>query len=90
MFCMLPMMIFLNSVCFSEQLLSDSEQETNVPSWKLSFPHVLVATIVSFLYGYHLGFVFEITFSIKSLFLSSISGYFAHLLTTICSFSTEL
>ncbi|XP_022893379.1 probable plastidic glucose transporter 2 isoform X3 [Olea europaea var. sylvestris] len=47
------------SVCFSEQLLSDSEQETNVPSWKLSFPHVLVATIVSFLYGYHLGVVNE-------------------------------
>lgn len=47
------------SGCFSEQLVSDLEQETTVPSWKLSFPHVLAATIVSFLFGYHLGVVNE-------------------------------
>ncbi|KZV27470.1 putative plastidic glucose transporter 2-like [Dorcoceras hygrometricum] len=35
------------------------EKETTKPPWKLSFPHVLVATIVSFLFGYHLGVVNE-------------------------------
>ncbi|XP_052200073.1 probable plastidic glucose transporter 2 isoform X2 [Diospyros lotus] len=34
-------------------------QETMNPSWKPSFPHVIVATIVSFLFGYHLGVVNE-------------------------------
>ncbi|KAL6974422.1 hypothetical protein U1Q18_028605 [Sarracenia purpurea var. burkii] len=34
-------------------------EETGNPSWKLSIPHVLVATIVSFLFGYHLGVVNE-------------------------------
>ncbi|KAL5768816.1 hypothetical protein ACOSP7_015360 [Xanthoceras sorbifolium] len=33
--------------------------ETTNPSWRLSFPHVLVATISSFLFGYHLGVVNE-------------------------------
>ncbi|XP_042496015.1 probable plastidic glucose transporter 2 isoform X2 [Macadamia integrifolia] len=33
--------------------------ETTNPSWKRSFPHILVATITSFLYGYHLGVVNE-------------------------------
>lgn len=32
-------------------------QEMKNPSWRLSFPHVLVATISSFLFGYHIGFV---------------------------------
>ncbi|KAJ4708463.1 Major facilitator superfamily protein [Melia azedarach] len=31
--------------------------EATNPTWKLSFPHVLVATITSFLFGYHLGVV---------------------------------
>ncbi|KAK4852927.1 hypothetical protein QYF36_001224 [Acer negundo] len=35
------------------------DMETTNPSWKLSFPHVLVATISSFLFGYHLGVVNE-------------------------------
>ncbi|KAL7239919.1 hypothetical protein ACSBR2_005727 [Camellia fascicularis] len=34
-------------------------QETMNPSWKLSLPHVLVATTASFLFGYHLGVVNE-------------------------------
>ncbi|XP_047311531.1 probable plastidic glucose transporter 2 [Impatiens glandulifera] len=34
-------------------------QENTTPSWKHSFPHVLVATIVSFLFGYHIGVVNE-------------------------------
>ncbi|XP_020263976.1 probable plastidic glucose transporter 2 [Asparagus officinalis] len=34
-------------------------QEGSNPSWKLSFPHVCVATISSFLFGYHLGVVNE-------------------------------
>ncbi|KAM7509535.1 hypothetical protein LguiA_019988 [Lonicera macranthoides] len=34
-------------------------QDTMNPSWKLSLPHVFVATIVSFLFGYHLGVVNE-------------------------------
>ncbi|POO00906.1 Sugar/inositol transporter [Trema orientale] len=33
--------------------------DTSNPSWRLSFPHVLVATISSFLFGYHLGVVNE-------------------------------
>ncbi|XP_057969715.1 probable plastidic glucose transporter 2 isoform X2 [Malania oleifera] len=34
-------------------------QETTNPSWKHSLPHVLVATIFPFLFGYHLGVVNE-------------------------------
>ena len=30
---------------------------TGYPSWKRSLPHVIVATLASFLFGYHLGFV---------------------------------
>ena len=41
----------------SELLESSMGQETENPPWKLSIPHVLVATIVPFLFGYHLGFV---------------------------------
>jgi len=33
------------------------EQESIKPSWKLSLPHVCVATIASFLFGYHIGVV---------------------------------
>lgn len=42
------------------------EQETSSPPWNLSFPHVLVATVVSFLFGYHLGVVNEPLESIAS------------------------
>ncbi|XP_019052931.1 PREDICTED: probable plastidic glucose transporter 2 isoform X2 [Nelumbo nucifera] len=35
------------------------EPEATNPSWRLSLPHVLVATISSFLFGYHLGVVNE-------------------------------
>ncbi|XP_015966451.1 probable plastidic glucose transporter 2 [Arachis duranensis] len=35
------------------------EKETLNPSWKLSLPHVLVGTLSSFLFGYHLGVVNE-------------------------------
>ncbi|KAG2385283.1 plastidic glucose transporter [Vigna angularis] len=35
------------------------DKGTSNPSWKLSLPHVLVATISSFLFGYHLGVVNE-------------------------------
>lgn len=45
------------------------------PSWKLSFPHVCVAIISSFLFGYHLGLVvpsclwiFPFNFIIKCMF----------------------
>ncbi|KAA8534954.1 hypothetical protein F0562_029957 [Nyssa sinensis] len=34
-------------------------QEIANPSWKHSLPHVLVATIVAFLFGYHIGVVNE-------------------------------
>ncbi|KAG6418870.1 hypothetical protein SASPL_121076 [Salvia splendens] len=43
----------------TELLESSMEQETENPPWKLSIPHVLVATIVPFLFGYHLGVVNE-------------------------------
>ncbi|KAL2321289.1 hypothetical protein Fmac_030258 [Flemingia macrophylla] len=35
------------------------DKGTPSPSWKLSLPHVLAATISSFLFGYHLGVVNE-------------------------------
>ncbi|GAB4839230.1 hypothetical protein Ancab_028758 [Ancistrocladus abbreviatus] len=41
-------------------------QESTQPSWKLSFLNVLVATISSFLFGYHLGVVNEPLESISS------------------------
>ncbi|KAF2304844.1 hypothetical protein GH714_039153 [Hevea brasiliensis] len=37
----------------------DQHPEATNPPWRLSFPHVLVATISSFLFGYHLGVVNE-------------------------------
>ncbi|XP_062090814.1 probable plastidic glucose transporter 2 [Humulus lupulus] len=43
----------------SALLQDDVGIETSNPSWKLSFPHVVVATISSFLFGYHLGVVNE-------------------------------
>ncbi|CAI9100361.1 OLC1v1037341C1 [Oldenlandia corymbosa var. corymbosa] len=43
----------------SALLQNSMEDQISNPSWKLSFPHVLVATIVSFLFGYHLGVVNE-------------------------------
>lgn len=44
---------------FSGLLQNDvnKETETTNPPWICSLPHVLVATISSFLFGYHLGFV---------------------------------
>ncbi|KAF5200912.1 Major facilitator superfamily protein [Thalictrum thalictroides] len=43
----------------SDYMPDDMVQETSNPNWKLSLPHVLVATISSFLFGYHLGVVNE-------------------------------
>ncbi|KAJ6794126.1 putative plastidic glucose transporter 2 [Iris pallida] len=46
----------------SVRLLNGTEEEAGAngsPSWKLSLPHVLVATISPFLFGYHLGVVNE-------------------------------
>ncbi|XP_019192015.1 PREDICTED: probable plastidic glucose transporter 2 isoform X1 [Ipomoea nil] len=40
-------------------LQNGAQQEMSNPSWKYSCPHVLVATMVSFLFGYHLGVVNE-------------------------------
>lgn len=37
-------------------------QDITNPSWKRSLPHVLLATIVPFLFGYHLGFVFSLVY----------------------------
>ncbi|KAA8523130.1 hypothetical protein F0562_009553 [Nyssa sinensis] len=53
---------YVNSVDIEENsaLLQDSMgQEITNPSWKHSLPHVLVATIVAFLFGYHIGVVNE-------------------------------
>ncbi|KAF5459026.1 hypothetical protein F2P56_023015 [Juglans regia] len=43
----------------SALLQSSTSPETSSPSWRLSFPHVVVATITSFLFGYHMGVVNE-------------------------------
>ncbi|KAK8581758.1 hypothetical protein V6N13_144762 [Hibiscus sabdariffa] len=40
-------------------LQNSMDMETTNPSWLLSFPHVVVATIISLLFGYHLGVVNE-------------------------------
>ncbi|KAL4278552.1 hypothetical protein GQ457_03G046310 [Hibiscus cannabinus] len=40
-------------------LQNSMDVETTNPSWLLSFPHVVVATIISLLFGYHLGVVNE-------------------------------
>ncbi|PKA63461.1 putative plastidic glucose transporter 3 [Apostasia shenzhenica] len=40
-------------------LNSTPEEDNGGPSWRLSLPHVCVATISSFLFGYHLGVVNE-------------------------------
>ncbi|XP_026447753.1 probable plastidic glucose transporter 2 [Papaver somniferum] len=48
-----------------EYLENGKVQETTNPSWRLSLPHVLVATISSFLFGYHLGVVNETLESIS-------------------------
>lgn len=45
---------FFNFFSFSGSLMG---QDNGNPSWKLSLPHVCVATITSFLFGYHIGFV---------------------------------
>ncbi|XP_072960037.1 probable plastidic glucose transporter 2 isoform X1 [Typha angustifolia] len=46
---------FLVSVKSMNSIGQDNEN----PSWKLSLPHVCVATITSFLFGYHIGVVNE-------------------------------
>ncbi|KAG6503037.1 probable plastidic glucose transporter 2 isoform X1 [Zingiber officinale] len=43
----------------SEKLLDPADQDGGNPSWKHSLPHVCVATMSSFLFGYHLGVVNE-------------------------------
>ncbi|KAL5537781.1 hypothetical protein UlMin_044437 [Ulmus minor] len=53
---------YMNSSGMEENfalLQNDVSVETSNPSWRLSLPHVLVATISSFLFGYHLGVVNE-------------------------------
>lgn len=53
---------YANTVDMEENsalLQNDMNQETLNPSWKLSFPHALVATLVAFLFGYHMGVVNE-------------------------------
>ncbi|KAF1886179.1 hypothetical protein Lal_00045409 [Lupinus albus] len=43
----------------SDLLDSSLDKESLNPSWKLSLPHILTATISSFLFGYHIGVVNE-------------------------------
>ncbi|KAL0346606.1 UNVERIFIED_CONTAM: putative plastidic glucose transporter 2 [Sesamum calycinum] len=43
----------------ADLLRSSLGRDTASPTWKLSLPHVLVATIVPFLFGYHIGVVNE-------------------------------
>lgn len=57
--------------CLIALLENGMDKESSNPSWKLSFPHVLVATISSFLFGYHLGLVFS-PFAISSFGFSAL------------------
>lgn len=50
----------------SALLQSSVDEESANPPWRLSLPYVLVATISSFLFGYHLGVVNEPLESISS------------------------
>ncbi|XP_015571786.2 probable plastidic glucose transporter 2 isoform X1 [Ricinus communis] len=43
----------------SALIQNNMDAEVTNPSWSLSFPHVVAATISSFLFGYHLGVVNE-------------------------------
>ncbi|XP_058114194.1 probable plastidic glucose transporter 2 isoform X2 [Magnolia sinica] len=43
----------------SARLQNGMGQEGTNPSWRLSLPHVCVATLTSFLFGYHMGVVNE-------------------------------
>ncbi|XVE88877.1 hypothetical protein DITRI_Ditri19aG0103900 [Diplodiscus trichospermus] len=49
----------------SVRLLNGVGKDIGNPSWKRSFPHILVATLSSFLFGYHLGVVNETLESIS-------------------------
>ena len=62
--------------------------ETSSPSWRLSLPHVLVATISSFLFGYHTGLVLFLELSLFFLFFS-LSECYSHVkqLAEISTFS---
>ncbi|XP_062148175.1 probable plastidic glucose transporter 2 isoform X2 [Alnus glutinosa] len=58
----LPPRDYANLVDMEENsalLQNNMSPETSNPSWRLSLPHVLVATITSFLFGYHIGVVNE-------------------------------
>lgn len=58
----MPSREYANAVDIEENsalLQNGMDQETSSPSWKLSVPHVLVATLVAFLFGYHMGVVNE-------------------------------
>ncbi|GFY96363.1 major facilitator superfamily protein [Actinidia rufa] len=58
----MPSRDYGNSVDIEENsafLQNGMDQENTNPSWKLSAPHILVATLVSFLFGYHMGVVNE-------------------------------
>lgn len=63
------------------QLQSGTGKETGNPSWKRPLPHILVAALSSFLYGYHLGLFLasQIQFSSSLLVFSFLrsekSGY---------------
>lgn len=48
-----------------DRFANGARQENANPSWKLSLPHVFVATISSFMFGYHLGVVNETLESIS-------------------------
>ncbi|KAK8595006.1 hypothetical protein V6N13_015915 [Hibiscus sabdariffa] len=48
-----------------DRLLTGADKDIGNPSWKRSLPHVLVATLASFLYGYHLGVINETLESIS-------------------------
>ncbi|KAG5564768.1 hypothetical protein RHGRI_000842 [Rhododendron griersonianum] len=68
----MPSREYANPVDIEENsalLQNGMDQETSSPSWKLSVPHVLVATLVAFLFGYHMGFAL----CLEVLLLSAIS-----------------
>uniref|UniRef100_A0A2P2JAD6 Putative plastidic glucose transporter 3 n=1 Tax=Rhizophora mucronata TaxID=61149 RepID=A0A2P2JAD6_RHIMU len=56
---------FINAYDKEETSVHGTGKDISNPSWRHSLPHVLVATISSFLFGYHLGVVNETLESIS-------------------------
>ncbi|KAJ8755804.1 hypothetical protein K2173_024349 [Erythroxylum novogranatense] len=56
---------FINEYYREDGIVQGAGKDVGKPSWRHSLPHILVATISSFLFGYHMGVVNETMESIS-------------------------